>query len=78
VKWSQPRFGPAALIAADGGLLALTDRGELVRFDASPAGYAERGRAAILGAPTRAAPALADGRFYARDGAKLVCVNLSK
>lgn len=76
VKWSQPRFGPAGLIAADGGLFALTDRGELVRFDASPAGYAERGRAAILGAPARAAPALADGRFYARDGAKLVCVNL--
>jgi outer membrane protein assembly factor BamB len=76
VKWGQPRFGPAALIAVDGGLLALTERGELVRFDASAAGYAERGRAAVLGSPTRAAPALADGRFFARDGTKLVCVSL--
>jgi outer membrane protein assembly factor BamB len=78
VKWGQQRFGPASLIAVDGGLLALTERGELVRFDASPAGYAERGRAAILGAPTRAAPALSDGRFFARDGGKLVCVSLKR
>lgn len=78
VKWGQPRFGPAALIAVDGGLLALTERGELVRFDASPAAYTERGRAAVLGAPTRAAPALSDGRLFARDGAKLVCVNLKR
>ncbi|MBN9521406.1 PQQ-like beta-propeller repeat protein [bacterium] len=78
VKWGQPRFGPASLIAVDGGLLALTERGELVRFDASPMAYTERGRAVILGAPTRAAPALSDGRLFARDGAKLVCVNLKR
>ncbi|HEX4607873.1 MAG TPA: PQQ-binding-like beta-propeller repeat protein [Urbifossiella sp.] len=78
VKWGQPRFGPASLIAVDGGLLALTERGELVRFDASPERYTERGRAAILGAPTRAAPALSGGRLYARDGAKLVCVDLRR
>jgi outer membrane protein assembly factor BamB len=76
VKWVRPRFGIASLMAVDGGLLALTQEGELVRFDASPAAYTERGRAAVLGAPTRAAPALADGRLYARDGAKLVCVGL--
>ena len=66
----------ASLIAVDGGLLALTEAGELVRFDASPEGYKERGRAAILTKPTRAAPALADGRLFARDGSKLVCVKL--
>jgi outer membrane protein assembly factor BamB len=78
VKWSEAKFGVAALIAVDNGLLALTETGELVRFDASPDGYKERARAAILTKPTRAAPALADGRLYARDGAKLVCVNLAK
>ena len=76
VKWSEPKFGVASLIAVDGGLLALTEAGELVRFDASPNGYKERGRAAILAKPTRAAPALADGRLFARDGTKLVCVKL--
>ena len=76
VKWSEPKFGVASLIAVDGGLLALTEAGQLVRFDASPVGYKERGRAAILAKPTRAAPALADGSLFARDGTKLVCVKL--
>jgi outer membrane protein assembly factor BamB len=76
VKWSVDRFGVASLIAVDGGLLALTEGGELVRFDASPVAFTERARAAILGSPTRAAPALADGRLFARDGGKLVCVKL--
>lgn len=76
VRWSEPKFGVASLIAVDGGLLALTEGGDLVRFDASPDAYKERARATILGKPTRAAPALADGRFFARDGSKLVCIKL--
>lgn len=78
VKWSEPRFGVSSLIAVDGGLLALTETGDLVRFDSSPEKYRERARASILGKPVRAVPALADGRFYARDGSKLVCVKLRK
>lgn len=76
VKWTVPRFGVACLIAVDGGLLALTEDGELVWFDASPDGFKERGRAKVLGSPVRAAPALAAGRLFARDGSKLVCVEL--
>ncbi len=56
--------------------MALTEAGDLVGFDASPDGYKERARATVLAKPTRAAPALADGRLFARDGAKLVCVKL--
>lgn len=76
VKWSQEKYGVASVIAVDGGLLALTETGELVRFDASPDGYKERARAEILKKPTRAAPALANGLFFARDGKTLVCVSL--
>ena len=65
-----------SLIAVDGGLLGLTEAGDLVRFDASPEEYQERARATILGSPTRAAPALDNGRLFARDGSKLVCVKL--
>jgi outer membrane protein assembly factor BamB len=78
VKWSEPNFGVSSLLAVDGGLLALTEAGDLVRFDASPDGYKERARASILGKPTRAIPALADGHLFARDGSRLVCVNLKK
>jgi outer membrane protein assembly factor BamB len=75
VKWSEAKFGVASLIAVDGGVLALTEDGDLVRFDASPDGYKERTRATILTKPTRAAPALAGGRFFARDGKQLVCLS---
>jgi outer membrane protein assembly factor BamB len=76
VKWSEANFGVASVIAVDGGILALTETGDLVRFDASPMGYKERARASILKKPTRAVPALADGRFFARDGKQLICINL--
>jgi len=76
VKWSEARFGVASLIAVDGSVLALTEDGDLVRFDASAESYKERGRARLLAKPTRAAPALADGRFFARDGSQLICVEL--
>jgi outer membrane protein assembly factor BamB len=76
VKWSEADFGVASVIAVDGGILALTEGGDLVRFDASPDGYKQRARAAILTKPTRAAPALAEGRLFARDGKQLVCVSL--
>ena len=65
-------------MAVDGGLLALNEGGELVRFDASPDGYTQRARAAVLTRPTRPAPALANGLLYARDGKQLVCVSLKK
>lgn len=76
VKWAKEAFGCASLIAVDGGLLAVTEGGELIRFDADPAQYTERARAAVLTGVTRAAPALADGRLYVRDGKRLVCVDL--
>ncbi len=76
VKWSQERFGCASLIAVDGGLLAVTEGGLLVRFDATPDGYKERAVARVLDSTTRAAPALADGRLYVRDEKRLVCLKL--
>jgi outer membrane protein assembly factor BamB len=76
VRWSEAKYGVASVIAVDGGLLALTEHGDLVRFEASPDSYQERARATILGKPTRAMPALADGRLFARDGKKLIAVSL--
>lgn len=78
VAWSVDRFGVASLIAVDGGMLAVTEKGELVRFDSDPGKYVERGRARVLDGVVRAAPALSDGRLYLRDEKRLVCVNLAK
>jgi len=76
VRWSQPKFGATSLIAVDGGILGLVESGDLIRFEASPDGYREKARATILGSPTRAAPALADGWLFARDGKVLDAVKL--
>lgn len=76
VKWSKEKFGCATLIAIDGGLLAATEAGELVRFDASSMEYKERARAKILDGVVRAAASLSDGKLYVRDEKKLVCVKL--
>ena len=76
VKWSVDRFGCASLIAVDGGLLAITESGELVRFAATEKAFQELSRAKVLTGITRAAPALADGRLFVRDETKLVCVKL--
>jgi outer membrane protein assembly factor BamB len=76
VKWSVDRFGVASLIAVDGGLLAVRETGELVRFAADPVAFKEQARAKVLDGTVRAAPALADGRLYLRDEKRLVCVKL--
>jgi outer membrane protein assembly factor BamB len=78
VLWSEEHFGCASLIAVDGMLLALTEDGDLVLFEQSPTQYKELARTSLLGKKARAAPALSNGKAYARDGAKWVCVDLKK
>jgi outer membrane protein assembly factor BamB len=73
--WSAGRLGKGSLIASDGKLVILSERGELVIADASPAGYKELSRSQILGGKCWTAPALSNGRIYARNAnGDLVCV----
>lgn len=76
VRWTQERFGCASLIGVDGNLLALNDEGELLLIEATPEAYREKGRAAVLTKPCRAEIALSNGRLYARDGKRLICLNM--
>jgi outer membrane protein assembly factor BamB len=78
VKWTKQRFGCGSMILADGNLIILTEKGELVLAAANPDEYKEKSRAAVLGNPCRAQIGLANGRLYARDPKKLVCWNLRK
>jgi outer membrane protein assembly factor BamB len=78
VRWSEEHFGAGALIIVGNQLLILTERGELMAADTSPEMFAPRGRAQILGLDVRAHPALAHGRFYARDKSTLLCVELAR
>ena len=77
LRWSRDEFGSASLTLAGGHLLLLTEKGELVRVAATPEGFKESGRVQILGSGQRSHPALAGGRFFARDKNRLVCVDLA-
>jgi outer membrane protein assembly factor BamB len=78
VRWKREKFGCASLIRIDQQIVALTEEGHLVLFEASPEGYQEKARAAVLNSPCRAHIALANGRLFARDGKRLVCWELKK
>jgi outer membrane protein assembly factor BamB len=79
VKWEETGFGCANLILAEGKLIALTERGDLVLAQATPTEYREKARARILeDGPCRAQIALANGLLYARDQKTLGCWKLQK
>jgi outer membrane protein assembly factor BamB len=79
VRWTRPRYGCGSMVLADGRLIILTERGDLVLAEPTPQEYRELARVHVFDAPPcRAQIALADGRLFARDGAKLMCWGLRK
>jgi outer membrane protein assembly factor BamB len=78
VQWTKDRFGCGSMILAGELLVILHETGELVLAEASSKEYKELARATVLGAACRAHIALANGRLYARDTKKLVCLELKK
>lgn len=77
-KWAQRGLGTGSLIAADGLLYVLSDRGRLVLVEATPEQYRELGSVQVFESRTWTAPALADGKLYLRDHAELVCVEVGR
>jgi outer membrane protein assembly factor BamB len=78
VKWTRkdPAFG--SLLCAEGKLLVLSEKGELILGQASPAEFKVLARAQVLGGLCWTPPALADGLVYARNATgDLVCCDLS-
>ena len=78
VRWSEDHFGAGTLLVAGDKLLILSERGELILARATAEKFSPLARAQILGSDCRAYPALANGRFYGRDKAMLVCVDLRR
>jgi outer membrane protein assembly factor BamB len=75
-QWVQRGLGKGSLIAADGHLIILSDRGKLVLAKATPEGFQEAGGFQVLEGKTWTAPVLAGGRLYLRDHEKLVCLDV--
>jgi outer membrane protein assembly factor BamB len=77
MKWKQEKFGLGSVIAADGKLILLSERGELVVAEASPLRFQVLARAQVLGGKCWTTPTLANGRIYCRNAkGSVVCVDV--
>lgn len=77
VKWSQPGFGPGNVIRVGNHILALSDSGQLVSFEATTSGYKELSRSKIIEGKCWSTPVLSNGRIYARSTKEAVCLDIS-
>jgi outer membrane protein assembly factor BamB len=77
-KWSKEGLGKGSLMAADGKLIILSEKGKLVIAEAAPTGFKEISSAQILAGKCWTVPVLANGRIYARNAVgDLVCVDVA-
>ena len=78
VKWNEKSLGKGSLMAADGKLIVLGEKGHLVVADASPSAFKPLARAQVIGGKCWTAPVLANGRIYCRNSkGDVVCVDVS-
>lgn len=78
-KWRVPAgegLGCGSVMAtADGTLLILSERGELMSAQASPTGFKASARTSVIGGKCWTVPVLAHGRIYCRNSrGDLVCI----
>lgn len=76
-KWRLRDLGHGSLIHADGRLVVLGDRGQLVLVEATPEAFKESGRMQIFEGKTWTAPSLSGGKLYLRDEHELVAIDVS-
>jgi len=77
VKWEKNGFGPGHVIGIDRHVLALSDTGELVLFEAASGSYKEVARADVLPGKCWTTPVVAGGRVFARSTEEAVCLDLT-
>ncbi|MEZ6066553.1 MAG: PQQ-binding-like beta-propeller repeat protein [Planctomycetaceae bacterium] len=79
VRWQQTGFGCGSLMIADGKLVILSEKGELVIAAASPEQLQILCRAQVLTGRCWTVPVLFAGRVFARNAqGRLVCVELPR
>ncbi len=76
-QWKGGRYGYGQLLLADGHLVVLTERGDLVLVRATPAGHEEVARSAAISGKTWNVPALAEGRLLVRNAREMAAFDLS-
>ena len=75
--WKSDTAATGSLAAADGKLIWITGKGELVVVEATPTAYKELARAQVSGGKIWTAPVLANGKLYVRKShGDIVCVDV--
>ena len=78
VKWTEKRSGKGSVLVADGKLIVLSEKGELMVAPVSPDGFNATASAQVLGGKCWTLPVLANGRIYARNAAgDVVCLDVA-
>ena len=67
VKWQEKSVAGGSLVLADGKLICLTEKGELVIGEASPGGFKPLAREQVLGKRCWVQPTYANGRVFCRN-----------
>ncbi len=77
--WAEKSIGFGSLMAADGRLIILTEKGELVIAKATTEKFEEINRSQILSGRCWSAPVLANGKLFARNTpGHVVCLDAAK
>jgi outer membrane protein assembly factor BamB len=77
VRWSERSLGKGSLAAADGKLILLGEKGELVMAEASATSFKALARAQVLGGKCWTSPVMANGKIYCRNArGDLVCLDV--
>jgi outer membrane protein assembly factor BamB len=78
IAWAERRFAPyGTLMIANGKMVILDERGDLVIASAVPDGYLELARAKVLSSRSWVMPVLANGRIYAKaNKGDMVCLDV--
>jgi outer membrane protein assembly factor BamB len=77
VKWEQPGFGAGNVVLAGDNLVALSDDGQVVLVEATPAGYKELARTKAISGKCWSTPALSNGRLYVRSTKESACLDVA-
>ena len=79
VAWQERGLGCGSLMIADGKILALAEKGDLILAAATPDGFHELARSPFLTGRCWTVPVLLNGRIYGRNASgKLIAVDLPK
>ena len=78
VKWKYPQFGKGSLMLADGKLIGLSEKGELILAEATPTAFKPVARAKVQTGKCWTAPVLSNGHIYCRNArGEVVCLDVS-